>query len=122
MAMTFIPTAPVSSGTPPSPRTRELAGLLGRVLEEYRKNHPSLTPGEIRSAFRLAYRASGGGDLAARRALVLGLAVMVALLGLGSFLFSASEAQEFALVLPLVIMVIVILLLVVLVLVRIRSR
>lgn len=44
---------------PPSPRTRELAGLLGRVIEEYEKHHPSVTGSEVRAAIELAARNSG---------------------------------------------------------------
>jgi hypothetical protein len=54
----FVPVIPPHH-EPPSPRTRELAGLLGRVIEEYEKHHPSVTGREVRAALDLAARNSG---------------------------------------------------------------
>ena len=42
--MIFVPV--VTPPTPPSPRTRELAGLLGQVVQEYTKAHPATTRAE----------------------------------------------------------------------------
>jgi predicted lipid-binding transport protein (Tim44 family) len=76
--MAYIPPVPHSPSSPPSPRTRELAALLTKVLEEYRKSHPSTTDAEVRSAVRLAQLASRSGNPAAPLALSLGLGLLVA--------------------------------------------
>jgi hypothetical protein len=73
-----------------SPQTRELADLLGRVVQEYEKAHPTVTGTEVSQALRLARRAStkaaGGEAMAIKMAVALGL---VFLGGLAAFFFVA---------------------------------
>ena len=73
--MYFVPIVPSSgTGAPVTPRTRELADLLGRVIEEYEKHHPAVSGSEVRQAMDLALQRSqkGGADVA-RLALAAGL-------------------------------------------------
>jgi len=62
--MAYIPTVHHTPSMPPSPRTRELAGLLTKVLEEYKKSHPGTSDAEIRAAVRLAQLSSRSGNQA----------------------------------------------------------
>jgi hypothetical protein len=75
----YVPIVPMTS-SPPSPRTRELADLLSRVIREYESHHPSVTGAEVRGALRLAAQSSSKGMQAAsaKVALILGLALFVA--------------------------------------------
>lgn len=87
--MIYVPIVPtvVAPPQPPSPRTRELAGLLGKVLEEYKKAHPSTTQTEIRAAIRLAATsAAPGGRAAVALALTAVIGGVVAMMVLGIFL------------------------------------
>jgi hypothetical protein len=45
---------PVIPPPPPSPRTRELADLLTRAIEEYEKYHPNVSGAEVRAALQMA--------------------------------------------------------------------
>lgn len=82
--MTYVPVV-VPPTQQASPRTRELAGLLGKVLEEYKKTHPAVTDAEVRMAFRLA-SSSVGSVKAAKIAVLAGvLALMVGVLVVGLF-------------------------------------
>lgn len=116
--MTYVPTVPPSQ-TPPSPRTRELASLLQKVLEEYRKSHPSLTSSEIRGAFKLAYMSTRGGSQRIAVFLSLGVALLVGLLALGLFVFESGGGTDWVTAMPVVVMAVIFLLLVLL---KVRSR
>ncbi len=81
--MTYVPiVTPPPTQPPLSPRTRELAGLLTKVVDEYQQAHPKLSRQEVRAAIRMtaltAARGSGGGP----RAVVLSLALGILALGL----------------------------------------
>lgn len=73
----FVPVIPHEH--PPSLRTRELADLLGRVIQEYEQHHPAVTGSEVRAAARLAVqRSSRKGGLYQRLAAVgAGLAALL---------------------------------------------
>jgi hypothetical protein len=82
--MTYVPVV-VPPTQQASPRTRELAGLLGKVLEEYKKTHPAVTDAEVRMAFRLA-SSSVGSVKAAKIAVLVGvLSLVVATMVAGLF-------------------------------------
>jgi len=85
--MTYVPVVPPPHSGPPSPRTRELAGLLSKVLEEYAKAHPETTGSEVRAAMRLAARGSPPDASGARAVIALTLGLLIFGLGLGLFLF-----------------------------------
>jgi hypothetical protein len=53
----FVPVIP-HHAAPPSPRTRELADLLARAIEEYEKYHPNISGPEVRAALQLAAQSS----------------------------------------------------------------
>lgn len=92
--MMYVPI--VVPDSQPSRQTQELADLLGRVVQEYEKAHPTVTGPEVSQALQLAKRAStkAGGDQAAiARALAVGLAL---LLGLGVFFF-VQQGSDFSL-------------------------
>jgi predicted lipid-binding transport protein (Tim44 family) len=89
--VTYVPIVPTVTPEAPSRQTRELADLLGRVIQEYEKAHPTVTGREVGQALQLAKRASskaaGGEQAALVAALVGGLVLM---LGLGMFLFTGG--------------------------------
>ena len=93
--MTYIPIVPTPPA-PPSRQTQELADLLGRVVQEYEKAHPTVTGPEVSEALQLAKRAStkaGGDPTAMVLALVGGVVLTV---GLGVF-FLAQRGSDFSL-------------------------
>lgn len=81
--MLYVPV--VVPPTPPSPRTRELAELLGRVIEEYEKHHPSVTGSEVRAALQMASQSSK--TVAPAAALVAGVGLAFLFAGLAAFFF-----------------------------------
>ncbi|HKJ02461.1 MAG TPA: hypothetical protein VJ997_08405 [Longimicrobiales bacterium] len=81
--MAYVPV--VVPPQPPSPRTRELAQLLGRVIEEYEKHHPAVTGPEVRGALRMAARSSKAAAVPAA-ALAAGLGLVLLLAGVAAFL------------------------------------
>ena len=80
--MSYVPT-PIVTPQPPSPRTRELADLLGRAIQEFEKHHPSTTGAEVRQALQIAARSSRSAGAQANTA------VLLAVLGLLLFLAGA---------------------------------
>ncbi len=81
-----ISTAPPA---PPSREAQELAELLTAATEAYQRNHPQMSPLDVRQAMKLAQTAAGGADnKMAIKGVLLGL---VALMGLGIFLLQASR-------------------------------
>jgi len=79
----FVPVVP---HVPPSPRTRELAGLLSRVIDEYEKHHPAVTGTEVRAALDMAARESRVGSVQARAVAGILAGILVLLGGVGFFL------------------------------------
>ena len=80
--MSYVPII-VPPQQPPSPRTRELADELARVLRDFEGRHPSVTRHEVVEASRLALQASGTRSVMApvlTAVLGLGVAALVALL------------------------------------------
>jgi hypothetical protein len=82
--MSYVPIV-VPPPQPPSPRTRELADLLARVIVDFEQRHPSVTGQEVREASRLAVQASHGSDAPARL-VALALGGLLAL-AVGGFVF-----------------------------------
>ncbi len=80
--MLYVPMIPHHQD-PPSPRTRELADLLGKVLEEYEKYHPSVTGREVRAAFAIAARRSRSPASASREIALVGVALAIVIMGVG---------------------------------------
>ena len=92
--MTYVPVVvPPTNAPPPSPRTRELAGLLTKVLDEYTKAHPAVSKAEIRAAFRMAQMKTGQDSTRTALALSLGLGVMIFVLAIGLFFARAGGAE-----------------------------
>lgn len=83
--MTYVPIPIIVPPTPPSPRTRELADLLARVIEEYEKHHPAVSGAEVREALSLASQSSN--TAAPARTLVATLLLGLVALGAGLFYF-----------------------------------
>ena len=86
--MTYIPIIPPTP-TPPSPRARELADRLAKVLLEYEEAHPSVSGDEVRQAMRIALQVTRAGGTAAAPILAATLGGLV-LVGLAVFYFVAS--------------------------------
>ena len=119
--MVFIP--PASSPTvPPSHRTREMANLLTRVLEEYRKSHPATTDAEIRAAVRLAQLASRSGNQAVPAILAVSIGLLVAGVLAGFLFFRSAGGVEIGTGSPMIIMGVVFVLLVFLMAIKLRNR
>ena len=108
--MAYIPPVPHSPSSPPSPRTRELAALLTKVLEEYKNSHPATTDAEVRAAVRLAQLASRSGNQTAPLALSLGLGVLGAGLLAGVLFFRSAGGFELGSWGPIAIVVVLALL------------
>jgi hypothetical protein len=53
--MTYVPIIP-HTPQPPSPRARELADQIARVIATFEDAHPAVTKGEVRQAAQLALR------------------------------------------------------------------
>jgi hypothetical protein len=94
VAVLYVPVVPYVPHDPPSPRTRELAGLLSRVIEEYEKHHPAVTGAEVRGALDLAARDSKAGSPAEVRAVVGILAGFLVLLGGVGFFFARGGSID----------------------------
>ena len=63
---------------PPSPRTRELADRMARVIVEFEGQYPTATRAEVREAARLALQStSRGSSLAPVGAVALGVLALV---------------------------------------------
>jgi hypothetical protein len=122
--MTYVPiVTPSTTPQPPSPRTRELAGLLTKVLEEYQNAHPSVSRSEVRAALRLAQLSTGGDKAPVALVVSLTLGLLVAGVGLGLLFFMRGGGEiEMTSSLPMVIMAIAIFLGIVMVLVKGLSR
>jgi hypothetical protein len=119
--MTYVPIVPPTPTTPPSPRTRELAGLLGKVMEEYQKNHPATTKGEMRAALRLVSTSLGSDQAARMVALggVLSLVIGVALFGF--FLSRGGDGGGAPVFLPAIVLGLVVVLAVAVLAMKVRS-
>jgi len=119
--MTYIPIVPVVTPVPPpSPRTRELAGLLAKVLDEYTKAHPAVTKAEIRAAIRMAQMSGGSNPAVLVGALVAGLGVFG--LALGLFFMRGSGGGLEMPAMPMVVLALVVFLGIVAVLLKVISR
>ncbi len=103
--MTYVPV--VTPPTPPSPRTRELAGLLSQVLQEYTKAHPATTRAEIRAAVRMALMSTGGSQATMAMVLSLVLGLVVAVLGFGLLFFRSAGEAEVTTALPMIIVALI---------------
>ena len=120
--MTYIPIVPSTPTPPASPRTRELAGLLSQVLEEYQKAHPAVTPAEMRAAVRLAQMSVKGGNQTVGLVISLGLGLLVAGLMAGLLFFRSSGDAEGGPVLSMVVIGLIVFVGLIAVLVKAMSR
>jgi len=116
--MTYVPIVPPSTTQPPSPRTRELAGLLSKVLEEYTKAHPSTTKAEVRAAIRMAQMSAGPANAKVALALTLFLGFLALGLFFGLFYARSGGGIDIGSALPFGIAVLVGLLLVILTVIK----
>ncbi len=88
--MLYVPII-VPTSTPPSPRSRELADLLARVIHEYETHHPSVTGAEVRDAVRLAAQSSSKGSAAAGPVLALAMGLVLFMVAGVFFFLRASD-------------------------------
>jgi hypothetical protein len=116
--MTYVPIVTPPPTQPTSPRTRELAGLLSKVLQEYTKAHPSTTKAEVRAAIRMAHMSAGPDKTKAVAAIGLALGLLVFSLLLGLFYARSAGGLDIDSVLPFGIAIVVGLLLVVLIVIK----
>ena len=80
--MSYVPIV-VAAPQPPSPRTRELADQLSRVISDFEQSHPTVSRAEVRHATQLALRASRrGSDVAPGTALAV-VSIVLIMVGLG---------------------------------------
>lgn len=120
--MAYVPMVPHSPSPPPSPRTRELAGLLTKVLEEYKKSHPATSDAEIRAAVRLAQLSTRSGNQAQTAILSLGVGLLAAGVAAGIVFFRAGGGGDMEPAFPMIIAAVAIFLALILVLVKVASR
>lgn len=120
--MSYIPIVIPVTPNPPSPRTSELAGLLGQVLEEYQKAHPSVTGAEMREAIQIAKSATGGdkGPVAVILSLVVGLLVLAT--GLGVFFLRSGGEIDLTSSMPMVVLGVTVFLGIIMAAVKVASR
>jgi hypothetical protein len=107
--MSYVPIIVPTNAPPPSPRTRELANLLGQVLDEYTKANPATTSAEIRAAYRMARAASGKGSANVAAGVSVALGLGVAMLTLGLFFFRGAGEIEIGPIFPGIIMAVIVL-------------
>ena len=120
--MTYIPIViPPQASQPSSPRTRELAGLLTKVLEEYQKAHPSVTGAEMRAAIRMVQRTTGKDRTANALVLSLVLGLMVAGLAVG-LVAGDGGAVDLGGSMPMVILAATVFLGIILAVIKIASK
>ncbi len=98
--MSYVPV--VVPPSPPSPRTRELADLLVRVIEAYEEGHPTTTRIEVREATRLALSKTDPSGLRAPIVAVALGGVMAMLLGAFVFLKQSGGMADVPVALPAV--------------------
>ena len=121
--MTFVPINVSTPPIPASPRTRELAGLLNQVLEEYQNAHPATTKTEVKAALKMAQMSSGSDTarVAAILSLVVGLLAFALFAGLFYFRSGGGVEMDWAPILPGIIMGIIVVLGIAAVAIKMRS-
>lgn len=107
--MTYVPIVTPTTVPPPSPRTRELAQLLAKVLDEYTKAHPATSKAEIRAAIRMAQMSAGPDRSKAVVGISLALGLGVMMLTLGLVFFQRAGGAPIEPNLSMVILVIIVL-------------
>ena len=106
--MIYVPIVVPTQVPPPSPRTRELAELLDKVLEEYTKAHPATTRAEVRAAIRMAQMSTGPDrtKVATGVSLAIGVSLAMGVLGF-AFFRSAGVVDIRSISVPIIMAVIV---------------
>ena len=90
--MSYVPIV-VPPPQPPSPRTRELADRMARLIVEFEGQYPTATRAEVREAARLALQATNrGSSVAPVAAVVLGTLALGA--GIGVYFLSVEGGLE----------------------------
>ena len=103
--MSYIPIViPPTTPQPPSPRTRELAEILAKVLEEYQKAHPAVTGAEMREAMQIAKSATGGNKSPVAVILSLGIALVLMATVLGLVFLRSGGEVELGTSMPMVVL------------------
>jgi len=120
--MGYIPIIIPVTPDPPSPRTRELAGLLGQILEEYQKAHPSVTGAEMREAIQLAKSATGGNNASVAIALSLGIGLLVMAVVLGLVFLRTGGDTDIRSSMPMVILGVTVFLGIILAAVKVANK
>lgn len=121
--MSYVPIViPPTTPQPPSPRTRELAEILGKVLEEYQKAHPSVTGAEMREAIQIAKSATGGNKSPVAVILSLGIALVLMATVLGLVFLRSGGDIELRSSMPMVVLGIMVFIGIVGVVVKASSR
>ena len=99
--MSYVPIV-TPTPSPPSPRSRELADLLVRVIEAYEEGHPTTTRPEIRAATRLALSETGPSRLGTPIVAVTLGGLMALLLGVSVFLRQSGGLVDIPLNVPII--------------------
>jgi ElaB/YqjD/DUF883 family membrane-anchored ribosome-binding protein len=77
--MTYVPSVR-SSSSPPSPRARELAAQLERVIRDFQSSYPDTKPADVQQAVEIAWGGPTSSTLRSRRLLAVGVAAGLAAL------------------------------------------
>ena len=121
--MLFVPVVPSQPVQPPSPRTRELAGLLSKVLDEYTKAHPNVSSAEVREAIRMAQMSAGPNRSAVAGILAGTLALGVGVLLMGVlFLRGGGGGIDMEGSMPMIVIAIIAFLGILVAMVKVASR
>lgn len=120
--MSYVPIVIPHTPQPPSPRTRELAGILSKVLDEYQKAHPSVTGAEMRAAIRIAQSSTGRNKTPVALALSLGIGLLVMALTLGLVFMGRSGDIELGSSIPMIVVAVMVFLGILMAVVKISSR
>ena len=83
--MSYVPIVPPSNRSQVSPRARELATQISKLVQDFQRSYPDTRPTDVQEALRVA---SGGSEAVpgSRRALAVALAAGIAAL-VGVFVF-----------------------------------
>jgi len=94
MIMSYVPIMSASDRTQVSPRARELATQIEKVVQDFQRSYPDTRPGDVQQALRVA---AGGSDSVPDSRRLLGMSVAGGVAALVGVLFfmreSAGEAS-----------------------------
>ena len=95
--MSYVPIMSASDRTQVSPRARELATQIEKVVQDFQRSYPDTRPGDVQQALRVA---AGGSDSVPDSRRLLGMSVAGGIAALVGVLFFMRESAGGASDLP----------------------